>query len=320
VIESISKKEELTMRMKRFTIVLTVLGLASFAGAIHNDAWAGIKEAVVDCAKEQLIADAIAKADDDEGIQITIKGTCTEIVTVTTDGVTFRGDPGVGGTLMGGFIVDGAQRVVIDDLTVTGSPDNGVLAKGGAAVTVSNSIITDHGRSGIAVILGATAQINGNTISDNDSYAIVVVEEGSARLRSNTVTTDFIPGALGVFRNASLRLNGGNTITNTNGAGNAQAIEVFHVSNLRQDNVGDRGRDVFTAPRVISIGKLSLVDLRAFVATGNAVVRSLSQLSMSRDGTYNGDVTASGPFAVVQKAGTVAGTSTCAPAAFCAGF
>ena len=82
------------MRMKRFTTVLTVLGLASFAGAIHNDAWAGIKEVVVDCAKEQLIADAIAKADDDDDTLITITGTCTEIVTITTDGITFRGDPG----------------------------------------------------------------------------------------------------------------------------------------------------------------------------------------------------------------------------------
>ena len=56
-----------------------------------------------------------------DGDNIVVSGTCNEEnVTITTDGITIRGDPGVGGTLNGGFIVDGAQRVVIDNLLIDG--------------------------------------------------------------------------------------------------------------------------------------------------------------------------------------------------------
>ncbi len=55
-----------------------------------------------------------------DGDTISVSSTCSEIVTIATDGITIRGDPAVGGRLMGGFIVDGAQRVVIDDLIIDG--------------------------------------------------------------------------------------------------------------------------------------------------------------------------------------------------------
>ncbi len=71
----------------------------------------------VNCDKgNQTIQKKLANAVDGDTIEVS--GTCTEIVTVTTDGITFSGNSGV---LMGGFIVDGAQRVVFDNLTIDGS-------------------------------------------------------------------------------------------------------------------------------------------------------------------------------------------------------
>ena len=79
--------------MKRLTIILTVLGLRVSPASCKNDASAakpGPKPAVVDCSKGDLIADAIAGG----AKLITIEGTCTENVTVTSNGITFRGNPG----------------------------------------------------------------------------------------------------------------------------------------------------------------------------------------------------------------------------------
>ena len=154
--------------MRLFTIIFAVLGLVGFAGAM-NTAWAD-DETTVDCAEGDLIADAIADiadGDDADGEDvITIEGTCTEIVTIVTDGITLRG-----GTLLGGIIVDGAQRVVIDDLTIDGSTNsgllNGVLAKNNAHVTVRNSTIENHTLSGVNITRTSSALIEGNTIGNH---------------------------------------------------------------------------------------------------------------------------------------------------------
>ncbi len=76
---------------------------------------------LVDCSDpKQSIQAAVDSAVD--GDTIVVSGTCNEEnVTITTDGITIRGDPVVGGTLNGGFIFDGAQRGVIDNLTIDGS-------------------------------------------------------------------------------------------------------------------------------------------------------------------------------------------------------
>ena len=305
--------------MIRPIILTTLSALIAVAAA---QATAGEAPKLVDCTlpEPQSIQDALAGVDPDPGetLIITVRGTCTEDVTIVSDDITLRGETPSDGISGGGITVRGAQRVVIDNLTVSGAPNHGVLADSGASVTVSDSTITNNSISGIAVRLGATAQINGNTISGNGEYAIVVVEEGSARLRSNTITTTYIPGAIGVFRNAALRLNGGNTVTNTNGAANAQAIEVFHVSNLRQDRVGDRGRDVFTANRVISVGKLSQVEFRDFEADGNAQVFNLSLLAL-RNGVFNGHIQATSPYTIVLKTTSVTGSNSC-NGAVCFGF
>ena len=68
---------------------------------------------------------------------------------------------------MGGFIVDGAQRVVIDNLTIDGDENverlDGVRAQNGAHVTVRNCTILNHTRSAVAPLVTKAGHINSNT-------------------------------------------------------------------------------------------------------------------------------------------------------------
>jgi hypothetical protein len=230
-----------------------------------------------------------------DGDTIEVSGTCTEIVTVTTDGTTIRGDPVVGGTLMGGFIVDGVQRAVIDDLTIDGSTNterlDGVRAINNAHVTVRNSTIQNHTRNGVGIVAASSGLIEGNTITVEEADGAdngVVVSTGSfALLRgtaenpTQTITSDLASAAfgnsLGVFNDSNARLNGGNLIV---GTGNAPAIGVFNDASLRVQN----GLNTVTSTqdRAIGIGRLSQVSLRFFDVTGRIDVTTGSHLEIRR--------------------------------------
>ncbi len=230
-----------------------------------------------------------------DGDTITVVGTCTEIVTVTTDGITIRGDPGVGGRLMGGFIVDGAQRVAIDNLTIDGSTNaerlDGVRAQNNAHVTVRNSTIQNHTRHGVGIVDASSGLIEGNTITVNEADGAdsgVTVSRGSfALLRgtaenpTQTITSDLASGAfgnsLGVFNDSNARLNGGNTIE---GTGNAPAIGVFNDASLRVQN--GLNTVLGTGGLAIGIGRLSQVSLRFFDVTGRIDVTTGSHLEIRR--------------------------------------
>ena len=234
----------------------------------------------VDCSDpNQSIQAAVDIAVD--GDIITVSGTCTEIVTITTDGITIRGDPVDGGTLMGGFIVDGAQRVVIDNLTIDGSTNtgrvDGVRAQDNAHVTVRNCTIQNITRSGVNIINASSGLIEGNTITVNEgdgadsgvavnlgSFAIL---RGTAENPTQTITSDLASNnfgnSLAVNNSSHARLNGGNTIV---GTGAAAPIGVFGSSEVRLHN--GLNTVLGTGGRAINIGRLSVVTLRWFDVTG----------------------------------------------------
>ncbi len=253
----------------------------------------GGDEVTVDCGAGDTIQEALDGAVD--GVTIEVSGTCTEIVTITTDGITIIGDPVDGGTLMGGFIVDGAQRVVIDNLTIDGSTNaerlDGVRATNNAHVTVRNSTIQNHTRHGVGIVAASFGLIEGNTITVEEADGAdngVVVSTGSfALLRgtaenpTQTITSDLASAAfgnsLGVFNDSNARLNGGNLIV---GTGAAAAIGVFNDASLRVQN----GLNTVTSTenRAIGIGRLSQVSLRFFDVTGRIDVTTGSHLEIRR--------------------------------------
>ena len=226
---------------------------------------------------------------------ITLKGICTEIVTITTDGITILGDPGVGGTLMGGFIVDGAQRVVIDNLTIDGSTNtgrlDGVRAQNNAQVTVRNCTIQNHTRNGVQITNASSGLIEGNTITVNEgdgadsgveisrvSFALL---RGTAENPTQTITSDLASdnfgNSLAVIHSSHARLEGGNTIE---GTGNAEAIGVFGSSFLRLHE--GLNTVLGTGGNSITTGRLSHTSLRFFDVTGQINIFGGSHLEIRR--------------------------------------
>ncbi len=236
-----------------------------------------------------------------DGDTITVSGTCTEIVTITTDGITVIGGSG---TLNGGFIVDGVQRVVIDNLTIDGSENtglvSGVRAQNGAFVRVSNCTIENHPRDGVSIERGSNTVIEGSTIRNNGRYAVIVNGSSSARLRDNpliqsnvfesprTLRDPFDAVTLGLFHNSFVRLVGGNFILNDGGG---TAVEAVHMADFRQQFSLDR----IEGSPAINIFNLSTGEFRGeFEVTGQVRVGLNSTLRLSKRsgpvGVINGQI------------------------------
>ena len=184
-------------------IALSVL-LATGLGAGISDAQ--VKTVNADCDREQSIGKALTLGDERKPLVVIVQGMCTEHVTIARDDVTLQGHP-AGGAVMGPdpsqntILIDGARRVVIENLSVSGGR-NGVAGVGGAAFTLRNSVIQNSNLNGIAVrnnsqaiidgnvveghardglqVVGSNATITANTIRNNRRYGILVFESGSA--------------------------------------------------------------------------------------------------------------------------------------------
>lgn len=137
---------------------------------------------------------------------LTIKGTCTENPIITRDDLTLKGF-GPGGTISGTITIDGARRVVIDDLTVTG-PGPGIVGTNTASFTVQNSDISNNSipgtgtlpfccdGSGIIVAGNSSATITDSTINNNNTggspnefgIGIVVTDASSALITNNEIS------------------------------------------------------------------------------------------------------------------------------------
>ncbi len=95
---------------------------------------------------------------------IFINGTCAENVRVISDNVKFFG--GAAGTVSGTITVDGARRVVFQNLTITG-PGHGIVGTSNAALEVTNSRVSGNDEDGIVLTDGANGEITKSLISNN---------------------------------------------------------------------------------------------------------------------------------------------------------
>ena len=256
---------------------------------------------------------------------LTIQGTCFEDPIITRDDLTlksFNPSARVDGTIT----IDGARRVVIDDLTVTGS-GSGIVGTHAALFTVQNSDISDNLGSGIGVFQGASAIITNNkierngvdpldfgegidviggadaTITDNvitDSLftGVFVARTASATLAGNTIDNNGLTTedcGIDVTRSSAVRLAGGNTISN----GGFAAICVERASAFRQgaftvDGLPFPGEtpDVIiqgVGAEAIFVQEDSTADFRNANITGSIDLNVLSSIRV-RNGSITGDI------------------------------
>jgi parallel beta-helix repeat protein len=138
----------------------------------------------VDCASGESIEQAVTRGDARKPLLVTVRGTCTESVTISREDVTLRGDPQVGGTVVGvpgrDTILITASRVNIENLDIIGG-SIGIRLQGPFYAGVSNSSVSGTSGNGILVRAGDIAII-GTTVDGAGNSGLTLTRGAAARV------------------------------------------------------------------------------------------------------------------------------------------
>ena len=123
--------------------------------------------------------------------EITVRGTCSESVTIDRDGVSLSAH-GSGGSIISpvadpAIYVDGAARVVVSDLTLGGLED-GVEIEGGAYVALESVTIDSAAGDGVSVDSNSAVYIDDATITNNTGDGIDISTSSYAEIVNSTIT------------------------------------------------------------------------------------------------------------------------------------
>jgi hypothetical protein len=166
-----------------------------------------------------------------ERLTISISGTCVEWVRIARNDVTLQGIVGTNPTIMapadGGnaIQIQGAQRVHLQGLAVTGGPDVSLEAGDGASFTAYQLKVSNPAGGGLFIGNGSSARIEESEITGNGTHG-AGADSGSSLILANTQVTD--NAKFGVFvQTSALRLVGTTNVAR-NGTGvymrNARAV------------------------------------------------------------------------------------------------
>jgi hypothetical protein len=227
-------------------------------------------------------------------VSITINGVCTENIVIGRDNVQLFGGTGggvTGASTFNAITVLGASGVRIQDLSVSNGGGAGIVLLENAGATINNVTIADNAGTGLFVRQGSFARVENNThISGSGFCEVQISEAGNVWMQDTTIVSNQpdvnVCVGLGIYRDASVRLLGTNSITNTTMTG--FAIDVFHGSTLRQSN----GHT--TVSGNVEVGTESNMDFRDADITGNANVLFNSVLRFRDQGTVPSNVTVTG--------------------------
>lgn len=236
---------------------------AAVAAALVAFAWpigasAQMQTFIVDCAAGQSISKALEQGDSRRPMVLTVRGTCTENVTIRRDDVTLQGQAGGNATVTAAnagaaLITVKGTRIVIDGLTlngglhglaVTGTHDvsitnslvrnaaqNGLFAES-ANLLAQNNVIENHGGAGV-YLRWSRARLAGNQIRTNAGPGIGAHQLASASMAGNSITGNGAQGIL--LRNGSLGMLVGETIASN--ASNGIELTVESVANVSQSTI-----------------------------------------------------------------------------------
>jgi hypothetical protein len=275
---------------------------------INNNLANAPKEIVVNCPTDSL-ANALDNAN--EGDTIKLSGTCNELVTIFTDGITLDGQgtaildgggftppPTLTGFSEGVITIIGARGVVIKGLIVQNGPD-GVSGNQGASFTVQNVTAQQNADDGMQVSQNSTAQIIDCTATDNGSDGFVASNTSSAIFFGTIISTENADDGIHIASTSSGTITSGaivqlhnNGLSTTFGSETfdgvvtgdgirvTSASQLFVSSNSSLETIGNKDNGIavnrtstFTAFGALEIGPVSIT------SEGNG-----------RDGVQVGDV------------------------------
>lgn len=288
----------------------------------------------VDCGAGDTIQAEVDAAQPGVTTTITLANDCTENVIVAKDDIVISGDPANGGaqggtsTLTGGITITGADRVVIDNLTVSdntaGSFPVGITVTAGSSASITDSVVSGHVAAGAMAGDSAGAGIfvtrNAFVAMDNISVtnpvggeeALILTDGAGVRASNSDFTSEdgsqFVGAAIGLYRSANMRLNGNSTVTNTVDSTDptaALAINVADTSNFRMQS----GTNVVDGN--VSIESNSGADFRGVTFTGEFEVGGNSAVTFNNSAAVTGNIDIIGGSQVQAWSLTVTGAITC---------
>jgi hypothetical protein len=219
--------------MKKLCLKIAVAMIASI-GLFATSASAANR--TVNCDEGQSIQDALDKGKGSAAeLYIDVSGSCEEVVIIKRDDVTIDG----GGTaiVIGAIFVDGGNRIIVREITITGpgpgpiagavggnlklikvaitgNPDLGGLAADSAYVGISKSTIENNG-NGVLARQGSSVFIRESSISGNEDYGIILKSNSTGTVVSNsTISGNHI--GIGVFENSSVYVDDSDIVNNYN--------------------------------------------------------------------------------------------------------
>ena len=203
----------------------------------------GPASVTVNCAAGQSINQALAMTSDAPSVTITIDGTCTEDVGIQRDDVTLQAGPSGGGITSDGgdaaLGLDGARRITITGLTLSGGP-NTLVANAGSSFEADNVTVTGGAMDDVRVTSESSGVLSGGTVSnsqsgvqadggdvsldggvvieDNASVGVVADHGGDAVLAQVTVEGN-AGGGVQAYSGATASLTQSNTLVENNSGG-----------------------------------------------------------------------------------------------------
>jgi hypothetical protein len=249
-----------------------------------------VKVITVNCNGGKTIGATLADEGTKQPLVLQVQGTCAERVNIGRDDVTLEGD----GTIAGPVTIDGAQRVVIDGLTITNPAGTGVTITNGGSATLQNNDISNNAAYGVFLRNASVAVVNNNKMINN-----------------GITGTDVDASGIGVAQASMVRASRNEIRENAN-----TGIEVF-------DNSTYRGEGDIIAMRTSSPGRSAvdtfragLVDLRGVTVNGVVHVNQQSQLQVRNlagaggSSTITGNINVSGLSFLRLRSGVVRSSST----------
>ena len=150
----------------------------------------------VDCASGSRIGQALNRPTlFDRRLVVVVSGTCTENVTIERDDVVLRAGSSGGGITSADstkpvILVNGARRVALEGLVVTGGRDGIRIASGGTA-EIRGGAVRNSSFTGVLAISGASATVDGTVVEGHGQYGVGANGATVTVLRSNLRSNNF---------------------------------------------------------------------------------------------------------------------------------
>lgn len=235
------------VRLVTLLAALPVL-IASGPGA------AGADMRIVNCGGARRLANAL-RLPAGRQLTIVIQGACTENLVITRDDVTLQGQAGASiaptDATRATIQIDGARRVRIENLTVTGG-EGAVVGTRGAGFELANVTATGGTRFGVVASFNSVASVDGSTVQNVAGDGVVVVNNASLVITNSTVQTNTGNGLVAA-RGGYLRVGQDRTGSNVvkpvtvsgNGATGIVATENASVNVAGGSSSGNTGSGIF---------------------------------------------------------------------------